>query len=282
MFARVGRCYTAAMPRRPDPLAQSIAPESLLSTLAEPQRAGLYLSHGFGPAPGRPLEHVRVAVMPGAPFAAVQAAGEAWVAAARPVVPWPLTAIDPDELVAPSAGSPWSAIAEPVRAALLLRGAELLADLAPEIGAFHMNDALGGVLLARVRASLAAGLPPMDTVVLDHLMYAAITARLLRRTDEAVVIADAGDSTWSIRQAFPEHATVWRRALVCAPLQEVRGLGFALLAELVVRELLAGRSGGEGPATSPGIAAALAAAEAVIGPRIVNLLGDGDRVPVRN
>ena len=75
---------------------------------------------------------------------------------------------------------------------------------------------------------------------------------------------------------------VWRRALVCAPLQEVRGLGFALLAELVVRELLAGRSGGEGPATSPGIAAALVAAESVLGPRIVNLLGDGDRAPVRN
>lgn len=264
-------------------LAESIPPELLLSVLAEPAHAGLYLSQGFGPRPaGEPLEHVRVSLSSGASFSTMQAAGAAWLAAARPVAPWPLSTIDPDELVAPAAGSPWSAITGVERAGLLGRGVELLAGLAPEIGVFHMNDAIGGVLLARVRASLAAGLPPMDTVVLDHLMFAAITARLLRRPGEAVVVAASDDASWTIRRAFPEHASVWRRALACAPVQQIHGLAFARLAELVVRDLLARRTGGEGPGTCPEIAAALTAAADVLGPRIVNLLGDGDRVPARN
>lgn len=270
---------------RPDPLGEAIPPELLLSMLDAPGQA-LYLSHGYGPWPttraDEPPQHVRVAVTPGAPLAAVQAAGEAWLAAARPVAPWPLLALDADELAAPSAGSSWAAIAEAERAALLVRGAELLVGLAPEIAVFHLTEAQGGVLLARVRASLATGTERMDAIVLEHLMFAAITARRLKQAGEAVVVAEARDSTWSIRQAFPEHAPVWRRALASAPLQHLGGLGFALLAELAVRATLAARAGAPGPAQPPEIAEALAAAGAMLAPRIVNLLADGDRHPIRN
>lgn len=271
---------------RPDPLAEPIPAETLLSALGAVGRAGVYLSPGHGPGPstraGEPLDHVRVALFVGAAFAAIQAAGEAWLDAARPAAPWPMAAVDPDELVSPSAGSPWSAIAAAERAALLGRGIALLDALAPEVGVFHLSDAMGAPLLARVRAGAAAGVPSIDAVVLDHLMYAAITARLLRRPGEVAVVAGSRDGGWSLRPAFPEHATMWRRALVCAPPERVHGLGFARLAELVVRALLARRSGAEPPATSPTIAASLSAGEAAISPRIVNLLGDGDRVPVRN
>ncbi len=271
---------------RPDPLAEAIPAELLLSALGAAERAGLYLSPGHGPRATtrarEPRTHVRVALLPAAEFAAVQAAGAAWVAAARSIAPWSLAAIDPDELATPAAGSPWSAIAAEERAALLSRGVAALAGVAPEVGVFHLSDAIGATLLARVHEDAAAGFTPIDAVVLDHLMYAAITARLLRRPGEVVVVTASRDGRWTVRPAFPEHATMWRRALVCAPPEAVSGLGFARLAELVVRGLLARRTGAEPPSSTPAIAAALSAAEATLGPRLVNLLGDGDRAPERN
>lgn len=273
------------MSTRPERQAQPIAPEELLSVLEAGGRPSLYLSRGFGPRPqlrtGEAPEHVRVALIPGASFAEVQAARARWAATLAELVPVDGPEADPGEVAAPAADSPWAAIADQARAAVLTGGVEALATIRPELAVFHLTSASGGsMLLPRVRAIAAGEGPPLDLVILEHVLYAVLTHRTLRFQRPALVMT-AG-STWSIRQVFPDHATVWRQAMIEAPSQALGGLALSQLAELLVRAFIARRSGTEGPASAPAIVAALTAAEAVIAPWISNLLGEGDRPPARN
>lgn len=264
---------------------EPISPEELRAAVAAGGRPTLYLSRGHGPRPqlrtDEPPEYVRVALIPEPSFAEVEAARAEWIAEAARLGPVAGPVLDPAEVATPAADSPWAAVPAERRAAVLTRGIAGLAAIRPELAVFHLTARSGGaVLLPRVRASVTGEGPPLDLVVLDHVLYAALTHRSLRYPREALMITEG--PTWSIRQVFPDHATVWKKALIEAPAQELGGLVFARLAELVVRAFVARRAGAEPPASAPAIAAALAAAEAVIAARISNLLGEGDRPPARN
>lgn len=259
-----------------DRAPQAIEPETLLAALAEPGRLALYLSNGQGPPPrgwphGQP-EFVRVAVLTTAPLAAVQAAREAWQAAAEELAGGPLRAIEPAELVLPGAGSRWASVAAEARAGLLHRGVELLLSLAPEIGVFHITDEFGAGLLVRVQTALATGEGLMDVRLLEHLVYASLTHRLLVHTGAAVVVAETVEPTWSLRQVFPEYAAVWRRSLARAPADRLGGLSFAALAELLVWATATVHGRTELGAGAPAMAAAVEASARLLRPRLTNLL----------
>jgi hypothetical protein len=224
---------------------------------------------------------VRVALVPEVAFVEVQAARARWLAEAAAFGPAEGGELDPAELAAPAADSRWAGIAAEARAAALTRGIEGLRAIRPELAVFHLTARTGGaVLLPRVRASVTGEGPPLDLVVLDHVLYAAMTHRSLRWRRAARVVAEG--ATWSIRQVFPDHAVVWNSAVIEAPAEAVGGLSFARLAELLVRDLIARRAGTERPTGAPAIAAALAAAEPVIVPWLSNLMPEGDRPPARN
>lgn len=260
----------------PNRAPQSIPPETLLSALAEPERLVLYLSRGLGPPPRRLTpeqpEFVRVAVMTSAPLAGVQAAREEWLARGSELVGGRLEDIEAGELVAPPAESRWAGVPAAGRAKLLVRGAELLVSLAPEIGVFHINDEFGAGLLVRVQAELMAGEGWMDVHTLEHLVFASLTYRLLVHTGEAVVVTGTHEATWSLRQVFPEHAAVWRRSLGRAPMAALGGLAFAGLAERVVWASATQRGREEVAAGPPAIAAGVAEAASAIKRRLTDLL----------
>ncbi|MCY1057457.1 hypothetical protein [Nannocystis sp. SCPEA4] len=254
---------------------QSIDPEVLSAALAEPERLAAYLSQGTGPGgqvQGEQPEFVRVAVLTRAAPAAVQAAGEAWLAAAEALGVGPLRRIEAIELVAPTPGTAWAGMPADRRAALLRRGLTSLVALAPEVGVFHINDEFGAGMLLRLQSGAATGESRLDARLLEHMVFAALTYRLLTHAGEAVVVTAANDGTWSSRQVFPEHAAVWRRALISAPSEAVVGLGLAGLAEALVWAT-ATRRGRAEVAAGPGvIATAIAEAEAELKPRSTNLL----------
>jgi hypothetical protein len=259
-----------------DRSSRPLDPETLQAALAEPHRLALYLSYGHGPPPPREPrvqpEFVRVAVMTSAPWTAVQAAREAWLAEAARRVAGPLRTIEPAELVLPGSGSRWAAVPGEARAGLVGRGIELLLSLAPEIGVFHIDDAFGGGMLGRVQLARATGEAVLDVSLLEHLVYASLTHRLMVHPGEAVVVAEAVDSTWSLRQVFPEHAAVWRRSLARAPAEQIGGLMFAGLAELVVWATATGQGRAELSAGAPAIQTAIEAAARSLRPRLANLL----------
>ena len=186
----------------PNRAPYTIPSETLLSALAEPDRLAVYLSPGIGPLPRRSTpeqpEFVRLAVLTGAPLAAVQAAGEAWVASATRLGLGPVTAIDVEELVAPPPGSPWAPAPAEARAELLRVGVEQLLGLQPEVAVFQINDEFGADLLARVQAELAAGEGWLDVYTLENLVFATLTYRLLVHPGEAVVVTAAQRPTWSM------------------------------------------------------------------------------------
>jgi hypothetical protein len=273
------------MPRGPQKRLEVTKTAELLSALAEWAGPTLYLSRGYGPRPpvraAESPDYVRVALIPAVPFAEVQAARARWLAEAAALGPVEDGEIDPVELAAPAADSRWTTVAAETRAEALTRGIAALQQIRPELAVFHLTARSGGaVLLPSVRASATGEEPPLALTVLDHVLYGALTHRSLRFSREALVVAEG--STWSIRQVFPDHAAVWQAALIEAPAQALGGLSFARLGELLVRVVLARRTGSEAPASAPAIAAALAAAEAVIAPWLSNLLGEGDRPPARN
>lgn len=271
----------------PDSGILDLPPQELLSAAAAPDRLVLYASRGFGPRPEtgpfEPVEHVRVAVVPPAgAFAATEAARQTWRELAEATAGTGLEELVAADIAEPGDDSPWAATPAEARAAVLTRGVELLVGLVPDLAVFHLTDTQGPRLLGRVRASRAAGVPSLDAVVLEHLFYAALARRLAVHVGEALVVVDAPESTWLIRQVFPRFASVWRQGVACVPRQQLGGLAFAGLAELVIRTMLARRQGAEAPARAPAIAAALAAAEAAFAPHVSNMLHDADRRPEPN
>lgn len=255
---------------------QSIEPEVLLAALAEPERLTLYLSRGAGPAP-RPSAHeqpefVRVAVVTSWQPATLQAEREGWSRAAEALGVGPLRGIEAAELLAPPAGSSWAAVAGAKRAALLERGVELLLAAAPELAVFHVNDEFGGGMLLRLQSGLAKGEPRMDSALLEHMIFASLTYRLLVHTGEAIVVTAANDGTWSSRQVFAPHAAVWRRALVSAPAEGLGGLALAGLAEALVWATATRRGREAVGAGAPEVAAVVTEAERRLKPRLTNLL----------
>jgi len=217
----------------------SIDPEVLLAALAEPERLALYLSQGTGPGlrNGEQPEFVRVALLTRASPAAVQAAAEAWLAAGETLGVGPLRRIEAIELVAPTRASPWAAVPADDRATLLRGGVTSLLALAPELGVFHVNDEFGAGMLLRLQSGAATGEPRLDARLLEHLVFAALTYRLLVHTGEAVA-----------------------------------GLGLASLAETLVWATSTRRGRAEVAAGPGAIAAVLAEAEADLRPRLTNLL----------
>jgi hypothetical protein len=253
---------------------QAVDRELVLATLAEPERLGLYLSPGFGPSPAvrgpEQPEFVRVGVLTSAPPEQLQAGCEAWRAAAEGLLAGPLPQIEARQLLAPTADSGWAEVPAEQRAELLRRGIELLLEVAPEVAVFHITDEFGAGMLVRIQSGLSAGEPRLDAALLEHMVFASLTYRLLAHPGEAVVVTGAEDGTWSLRQVFPEHAAVWRRALVRAPAEALAGLALADLAEAVVRARATRR--GRAEVTAAAIAEVLAAAEIQLKPRLTDLL----------
>lgn len=253
-----------------------IEPETLLSALAEPGRLALYVSNGQGPPPrGWPHEQpefVRLALLTTTPPATIETALASWQAAGEALVGGALRTFDPAELVLPGAGSRWTAVPAEGRAGLIRQGAELLLSLAPEIAVFHVSDEFGEGLLNRVQAALATGEGLLDVRLLEHLFYATLTYRLLVHAGEAVVVAETLEPTWSLRQVFPEHASVWQRSLARAPAERVGGLSFASLAERIVWATATRRGRAELSGGAPAIGSAVEAAARSLRPRLSNLL----------
>lgn len=274
-------CYRRAVSSE-SPQAELLPPEVLLAALQEPARPTLYLSEGFGPVPertpGEEPEHVRALVHAREPFAAVQAAGARWLAAAEASGPGPLALVDAAELADPPASSRWSAVDSAARADLLGRGVQELLSLSPSLLLFRLTPRHGAHVLHTLRARLAAGEEiGAELVLLDHLVFAGITYWLQREPAEALVLGPASGPGWTLRPGFPRHASVWRRALARAPAQHFGGLALAGLAELVIVAALARRAGLPPRVQDPAIAAALRSAEAALGPRVIDILADGDR-----
>lgn len=253
---------------------EAIDPEVLLATLAEPERLTLYLSPGFGPSPAvrgpEQPEFVRVAAMTSVPPAGLESACEEWWAAAEELGVGRLPRIEARQLLAPAADSSWAAVPEKARAGLLRRGIELLLELVPEIAVFHITDEFGAGMLVRVQSGLTSGEPRLDARLLEHMVFASLTYRLLSHAGEAVVATASEDGTWSLRQVFPEHAAVWGRALVRAPVDALAGLSLAGLAEAVVHATATRRGRAEVAGTP--IAEALAEAWPRLKPRLTDLL----------
>lgn len=261
---------------------ESVPPEVLLSLLHEAGRPTIYMSEGFGPTPtrgpGDEPEHVRALVCPREPFEAVQAASSRWIAAAEACAAGPQSIVDAAEVADPPASSRWAALAPEPRAALLIRGVEELLALRPALLLFRLTPKHGAHVLKSMREGTATGESVTgDAVLLDHLVFAALTHWLLREPREALVVGASSGSGWSVQPGFPRHATVWRKGLACAPVRHVGGLMFAELSELVLRSALARRTGAAPPASAPAIVAALRAAEAAVAPSVVDLLAEGDR-----
>ncbi|PCC75266.1 hypothetical protein SAMN02745121_04011 [Nannocystis exedens] len=254
---------------------QSLDPEVLRAALSEPERLGLYLSRGLGlPAEsgeGQP-EFVRVAVLTTTPPPALQADRQAWRAAAAGLGAGPAPRLAGLDLVAPPTGSPWAQVAPETRAALLRLAVSWLLATAPELAVFHITDEFGGGMLLRLQSGLAAGEPRLDARLLEHMVFAALTYRLLIHSGEAVVVTPGEEATWSSRQVFAEHAAVWRRALVSAPNEGLAGLDLADLAEALMWATTTRRGRATVAAAPPAIAAAVAEAEAELRPRATNLL----------
>lgn len=254
---------------------QSLDPEVLRAALSEPERLGLYLSRGLGGAAeggeGQP-EFVRVAVLTTTPPAVLQTDRQAWRAAAAGLGAGGSPRLTAIELVAPPVGSPWAEVAAERRAALLRLAVQSLLASAPELAVFHITDEFGAGMLVRLQSGLALGEPRLDARLLEHMVFAALTYRLLVHSGEAVVVTAGDEATWSSRQVFAEHAAVWRRALVSAPREGLAGLELAGLAEALVWATATRRGRATVAAAPPAIVTAVAEAEAELRSRATNLL----------
>ncbi|WAS99369.1 hypothetical protein [Nannocystis punicea] len=254
---------------------QSIDPEVLRAALAEPERLALYLSRGLGLGDLRGVqqpEFVRVAVLTtvSPPLLQVERAG--WLATAAGLGAESLPRFEGLGLVAPPAGSAWAKVATETRAALLRLAVGSLLAAAPEVAVFHITDEFGAGMLLRLQSGLTAGESRLDTRLLEHVVFAALTYRLLVHSGEAVVVTPGDEATWSSRQVFPEHAAVWRRALVSGPDEALAGLVLAELAEALVWATTTRRGRATVAAGPPAIATAVAEAETQLRPRLTNLL----------
>ncbi|HEY8380386.1 MAG TPA: hypothetical protein VIK91_28075, partial [Nannocystis sp.] len=130
----------------------------------------------------------------------------------------------------------------------------------------------GEGLLGRVQTALTTGEGLLNVRLLEHLFYAALTHRLMVHAGEAVVVAETMEPRWSLRQVFPEHASVWRRSLARAQAERVGGLSLAALAERIVWATMTRRGRAELSEGAPAIAAAIEAAARELRPRLSNLL----------
>ncbi|MDC0723101.1 hypothetical protein [Nannocystis bainbridge] len=255
--------------------SQSVDPEELRAALGEPGRLGLYLSRGVGleseRGEGQP-EFVRVAVLTSVSPPALEAKRMAWRAAVAGLGVESLPAIAGVELVAARAGSAWSWVGPETRAAVLRLAVRSLLAAEPEVAVFHVTDEFGGGMLPRLQSGRTAGEPRLDARLLEHVVFAAVTYRLMVASGEAVVVTPGDDETWSSRQVFPEHAAVWRRGLMAAPHEALAGLDLAALAEALVWATTTRRGRATVAAGPVAIATAVAEAEGQLRARWTDLL----------
>lgn len=266
--------------RRPHP----IQAEDVLPAISAPGQRLMFLSPGHLPeVPGAFATdfYARLLLLPhpgGLSRMAAAVAGWCEEAAAR--VGFAVDQLDAAALVEPFEALPWAVVPPTVRAQLLTRAIELVAQHALELAVFDLGEVAARRLIAATRVEQARGGPTMSGLAIEHLFFGMMARKADLGPGEVIAVAPGEEEqAWQFRQTFTEPGSIWRRGVVLAPPGALPGLGLAAVAERVVVQRLArrhadpaeprARAGGQ---FAPPIAAALQAGVPLLAPRLSNLM----------
>ena len=204
-------------------------------------------------------------------LAQLQAAQQTWCAAAELALGDRVGRIDAEVLLRPPPGSRWQAASAQLRAGLLRRAIELVAEHATELAVLDEEE-----LGARV-----------DGVSMEYIFLGLAAHRAEREDVEVMLLGPGGEDRWLLRTLFTTHGRTWRRGVVLAPTGALAGVELAAVAARVIlweharmqgersEEPAAQTQDGAGQLAStldPALAAALRAGAMMLTRRVVSLI----------